>query len=100
MGLNVQADVRDDLLNVHLREVRLAGPVGPHRHLLELLGRAQAALEHSPGFGLVFRNESDGLFGETPFRFEGGLFVLFELELGFRAGLFEGGVESILFKFF
>jgi len=87
--LNVGTDVGDNLVDIDFREVRRAGPALWHRHLLELLQRAQTALKHPLWFVLVFRDDPDSLLGEALLSLEGGLLLLLELEAGFGVGLFE-----------
>src|SRR6056297_3476495 len=87
--VDVRSDVRDDLVDVDFAQVRLAGPVGRHRHLLELLERAQAALQHPLGFALVLGDDADRLLGEALLGLEGGLLLLLELEAGLGVCLFE-----------
>jgi len=87
--VDVRADIRDDLVDVDLADVGLAGPVGRHRHLLELLQRAQATLEHPFGLVFVLGDDADRLLGEALVRFKGGFLLLFKLEAGLGVGLFQ-----------
>jgi hypothetical protein len=80
--VDVRPDVRDDLVDVDLAQVRLSGPVGRHRHLLELLERAQAPLQHPLRFVFVLRDDADRLLGESLLGLEGGFLLLLELEAG------------------
>jgi len=84
--VDVRPDVRDDLRDVDLGEVGLAGPVGRHRHLLELLERAETPLQHPVGFALVLGDDADGFLGQSLLSLERGLLLLLEVEafLGVR----------------
>jgi len=87
--VDVRPNVGDDLVDVNFAQVRLTGPVGRHRHLLELFERSQAALQHPLRLVFVLRDDADRLLGEALLGLEGRLLLLFELETGLGVRLFE-----------
>jgi hypothetical protein len=82
-GLDIRADVGDDLVDVDLAEIRCLGPVGRHRHLLELLQRAEASLEHPVRFVLVLADDANRFLVEPFLALERRGLVLAELEACF-----------------
>ncbi len=80
--VDVRSDVRDDLFDVEFGEIRHAGPTGRHRHVVVLLERTQAALEHPVGLVLVLGDHANDLLGQAFPGSDRGVLFLLELEPG------------------